>query len=321
MAILYQQGSRGKEVESIQEKLKDLDYYQGPIDGIFGGGTESAVKRFQKTKGLAVDGKVGPRTWKALFEGEDIKPPTIAEKPLAYRCLALTGSFETGKPVPECFSDLTGDFDGQGISFGALQWNLGQKTLQPLLKEMNDEHSGFFKDIFQSEYDILMEVLLESNHEEQMEWARSIQHPVRRFIFEPWKGLFKTLGRTKQFQDIQVKHAQDFFQLARKWCKGYNLWSERGIALMFDIRVQNGSIQSYVRVQITRDLRELPEGLDDETKEVAKLRIIANRRAEAANPKWIEDVRRRKLCCANGEGVVHGQRYHLESQYGIGLKK
>jgi len=171
------------------------------------------------------------------------------------------------------------------------------------------------------EYDIFMEVLLESNNEEQMEWVRSIQHPIHHYFFEPWKGLFKALGRTRQFQNIQVKQAQDFFQVARKWCKEYNLWSERAVALMFDIRVQNGSIQGYVKAQIFRDFSELPEDLDDDTKEVAKLRIIANRRAEAANPKWIEDVRRRKLCCANGEGIVFGHRYHLESQYGIGLRK
>ncbi len=51
-----------------------------------------------------------------------------------------------------------------------------------------------------------------------------------------------------------------------------------------------------------------------------KLRIVANRRAEAANPQWIEDVRTRKLCIANGEGTVHGRFYNLEDQFGIGLQ-
>lgn len=34
--------------------------------------------------------------------------------------------------------------------------------------------------------------------------------------------------------------------------------------------------------------------------------IVANRRAEAANPRWVDDVRVRKLCIARGEGTVHG---------------
>jgi hypothetical protein len=50
--------------------------------------------------------------------------------PLAGRSLALTGSFETGKLPPDCFSALAGDFDGQGLSFGALQWNIEQGSLQ-----------------------------------------------------------------------------------------------------------------------------------------------------------------------------------------------
>src|SRR5256712_3330985 len=50
-----------------------------------------------------------------------------------------------------------------------------------------------------------------------------------------------------------------------------------------------------------------------------KLRIIANRRAEAASRRWVEDVRARKLTIANGEGAVHGRRYDLATQYGIRL--
>lgn len=38
-----------------------------PADGQFGKGTEDAVKAFQRSKGLAVDGIVGDKTWTALF--------------------------------------------------------------------------------------------------------------------------------------------------------------------------------------------------------------------------------------------------------------
>jgi hypothetical protein len=47
---------------------------------------------------------------------------------------------------------------------------------------------------------------------------------------------------------------------------------------------------------------------------------VANRRAEASNPRWIEDVRKRKVAIANGEGMVHGNYLHLEDQFGIRLK-
>ncbi len=50
-------------------------------------------------------------------------------------------------------------------------------------------------------------------------------------------------------------------------------------------------------------------------------RIVVNRCAEAATAKWVEDVRVRKLCIANGEGQVHGIGYDLEGQFGIGLRR
>ena len=40
----------------------------GGYDGDFGSGTLAAVKKFQKEKGLTVDGIVGAKTWKALLQ-------------------------------------------------------------------------------------------------------------------------------------------------------------------------------------------------------------------------------------------------------------
>ena len=58
-------GARGEEVVELQTKLaKDGSTLE--IDGIFGIGTLSAVKSFQKRHGLTVDGIVGPKTWAEL---------------------------------------------------------------------------------------------------------------------------------------------------------------------------------------------------------------------------------------------------------------
>lgn len=59
-------GSSGSEVKQIQEKLKRWGYYSGSIDGIYGSGTEAAVKRFQKSNGLTADGIAGKRTLEAM---------------------------------------------------------------------------------------------------------------------------------------------------------------------------------------------------------------------------------------------------------------
>ena len=47
---LSKYGSRGQEVKTIQKKLKRWGYYSGSVDGIYGSGTLSAVKKFQNTE-------------------------------------------------------------------------------------------------------------------------------------------------------------------------------------------------------------------------------------------------------------------------------
>lgn len=61
-SVLSKYGSRGNEVRRIQTKLKQLGYYKGSVDGIFGTGTKNAVIAFQKNCGLTADGIAGPKT-------------------------------------------------------------------------------------------------------------------------------------------------------------------------------------------------------------------------------------------------------------------
>lgn len=150
MAI-YRLGAQGDEVREIQQRLQALGPYHGPLDGIYGDGTAAAVRVFQRRAGLEPDGAVGPVTWRALL-GNDLQHLALRSRPLAYRCLALTGAFKTNAGFPECFAGLSGDFDGQGISFGVCQWNFGQDSLQPLLNDMLRRHSGIVQAIFEERY-------------------------------------------------------------------------------------------------------------------------------------------------------------------------
>lgn len=60
--VLSRLGSRGDEVRQIQTKLKQLGFYSGRIDGIYGTGTQAAVKAFQRSVGISADGIAGPKT-------------------------------------------------------------------------------------------------------------------------------------------------------------------------------------------------------------------------------------------------------------------
>lgn len=305
--MILRLGSVGDDVRKLQAKLKDLGLYAGPIDGIFGGATELAVRKFQKKNGLKVDGIVGPKTYSLLLSEEE--PSRTEILPLDLRCLTLTGTFETGRPPPECFSAITGNFDGQGISFGALQWNFGQGSLQVLLKDMLSDYRDVMEEIFGEHITVIEEVL--KDKESAMEFANSIQHPIRHFIYEPWRGMFKELGRTREFQNIQLRHANKIYNRAQNLSREYGLKTERAIALMFDIIVQCGGIKKVTEAYLRSELKDQEEAI--------KLELIAKRVSEQVNPRWQTDVYDRKMCIARGRGFVHGVWYDLEEQFMIRL--
>ena len=59
---LSQLGSRGQEVRQIQQKLKQLGFYSGSVDGVYGTATQKAVRQFQKNCGITAEGIAGPKT-------------------------------------------------------------------------------------------------------------------------------------------------------------------------------------------------------------------------------------------------------------------
>lgn len=68
-AAVYQLGSRGDTVRTIQTKLKRWGYYSGSADGVYGKKTAAAVRLFQQKNGLTVDGVCGEKTLAALGIG------------------------------------------------------------------------------------------------------------------------------------------------------------------------------------------------------------------------------------------------------------
>ena len=64
---LLQMNSVGLEVKELQERLRELGYYSGEVDGQYGGGTRSAVQAFQGQHGLDADGIAGEKTLRLLY--------------------------------------------------------------------------------------------------------------------------------------------------------------------------------------------------------------------------------------------------------------
>jgi peptidoglycan hydrolase-like protein with peptidoglycan-binding domain len=76
-------GSKGDEVKDLQELL-NFHGYSLKVDGMFGAGTETAVKDFQKKHNLKVDGIVGSATRGALIPQNPRSLPTLRRGSTGY---------------------------------------------------------------------------------------------------------------------------------------------------------------------------------------------------------------------------------------------
>ena len=103
-------GSNDPAVRDLQEALKALNFDPGPIDGVFGAQTESAVRAFQQAREIAVDGVVGRVTWINIDEADQSHP------------VLKTGA--TGLPVRRLQSRMS----AVGFDTGGVDGRFGAKT-------------------------------------------------------------------------------------------------------------------------------------------------------------------------------------------------
>jgi hypothetical protein len=255
-------------------------------------------------------------TWGVPFR---IRVPGYGREKLARRVVSLTIAFEQGAVSPaEYFGAVAGDFDGQGLSFGLLQWNLGSCSLQPLLTAFLRKDPPRFRAIMDTGVDFV-EQLLAAPCEEALSLARRVMLDADGQVQEPWLTRFRALGHERAFQEVQVQSLLPHVQKACRLAEAFGFHSERAVALFFDILVQNGGIPPLVRTQYEQDIQEGEYFLGRTLNEVERMQLLANRQAEAANPKWADTVRARKLTIVQGEGSVNGISYNLEA-LGIGLR-
>ncbi len=74
-------GSSGKLVKQMQERLAELGYYEGPLSGNFQKYTTRAVKNVQTQNGLPSTGVVDETTWNLIFNDVHIVLPGATPKP------------------------------------------------------------------------------------------------------------------------------------------------------------------------------------------------------------------------------------------------
>ncbi len=291
---------RGEVVRRVQLKLKTAGSDPGDTDGIFGKDTESALKHFQQNIDLQPSGKVTIDTWSKLM---DDQPPSIFS-----RCLQLTGDFEG-----HGFQKIAGNFDDAGLTWGIIGFTLRHGEIQKILDEVQQQYPALLDESFGSLKSKLIQTFKKSRRE-QIDWANSISIGVKKYrVEQPWEDAFEMLGSFSEVQEIQLQRVNKYWQIAVRDSERFQLETEMGIALCFDIAVQNGGIDHSHEEQRIRRWMNVNPAPTDRDKRV----LIADVVAENSRPKYVEDVRERKRAIATGEGEVHRSKYALRD-WGIG---
>ena len=120
---------RGDDVAALQSRLTEMGFNCGRVDGIYGEMTEAAVKEFQKSAGVKVDGKCGPATIIALLRLTKIvsggAPAALRESAaqknrgpaLANKVIVLDPG--SGEDEAEIVYDITRRIEGRLLALGA----------------------------------------------------------------------------------------------------------------------------------------------------------------------------------------------------------
>ncbi|GBL33223.1 N-acetylmuramoyl-L-alanine amidase CwlM [Actinomycetota bacterium] len=129
---------RGDDVSNLQDRLIQMGFNCGKVDGIFGANTERAVKEFQKSVGITSDGKCGPATLISLMRlvktvsggapnqlretvKHSVRSPALANKVIVIDPSwggEFTGESANGVIESEIVFDLAQRLEGRLIALG-----------------------------------------------------------------------------------------------------------------------------------------------------------------------------------------------------------
>jgi N-acetylmuramoyl-L-alanine amidase len=77
---VIQKGATGDDVIELQARLQNIGYYHGQIDGVFGWGTYWALRNFQESYGLPIDGLAGETTKQKLTKASNFNKSWVHQQ-------------------------------------------------------------------------------------------------------------------------------------------------------------------------------------------------------------------------------------------------
>lgn len=295
--VYFAKGLKGMIARRIQTDLLRQGIFAGPaekfVDGDFGGNTTTALQSLQQKRSLPVTGTVDEATWSQLTHDP---LPSLYE-----RCLGLTAAFEG-----HGFGLVQGNFDGAGLTWGVIGFTLSNGEIQAITKEAETLAPGALARTFQDLAPVWQGVCAKPLAQ-QVAWADSISSgPTKERVPDAWLKAFARLGDEPVVKRIQMQRAYDkYFVPAVASAHKLGLASELGMALAFDVHVQNGGFKASAFAAVAK--------LPASAAEAQRRLLLANAVADSALPRWQENVRKRKTTVAQGSGLANGANYLLAS--------
>ncbi|MCZ4304463.1 hypothetical protein O4G98_06930 [Zoogloeaceae bacterium G21618-S1] len=228
-------------------------------------------------------------------------PPLPAENALA-RAIEVTAAFETsGDP----YLQVTGNFDGAGLSFGPIQVNFGTGTLQEMFRRFEARDAAALRRAFGPRWPAWQAVMALPSRRKQVEWADEHSRGRNKADFEPaWTAALQAVGNTPAFRDETLRYAYDVYGrkliAALSWLNGVcpiPIGNFRCLAALYDLCVQQGSLNKAHDTIRRRIATENP------TDEFQLTRIAVEERGRKANAQWRADCISRRLCILEREPV------------------
>ncbi|HEY2859790.1 MAG TPA: peptidoglycan-binding protein [Terracidiphilus sp.] len=292
MRTIQGPGAVGSLVQDIQTSLNKAGFSVGTADGDYGGRTKTAVSAFQTAQGMTASGAVDDGTWPGLMNAPI---PAVAD-----RSLQLTSCIEG-----HGFTLAMGNFDGALLTWGIIGFTMAAGNVQKIVLGVNGTNPDSVTTAFGDNAAQLLSIM-QDTRANQTVWANSITMSGGQ-LAQPWRDRFAAFGMDPVVRAAQLDLVRTgYTNPAIRTAKNNGLTTELGLALCFDIHVQNGGINSTAAASIAA-------GRTDGMAESDLLALITKSVAGASNPKWAADVLQRKMAIATGAGTVHGRNLVLEN--------
>lgn len=252
------------------------------------------------------------------------------------KALEISQKFEGSDP----WANITGNFDGAGLTCGALGWTFKWNNQQPKVQEFVSRHGihalNFLMPRTGKEYWQLCQLKTSEGIRLVSRWSRGYN------VNEPYKSELRTFWKSPEMIAIQVEVAwREMGAFAKEKTIEFQkyLGHEKPLfqvfAFYFDQAVQNGTgktipLQVADRFNIDESMnwiRTAKGAGDDDLREnyflwkrfipssprhELLLLKLAHLRARISNDKWDTDVMNRRGTLAIGQGRVHGRLYTFD---------